>query len=64
MSIALEAKVAELENQVGELKRQIEKLSILRSGDPLPLDKLDIVRRLTALEQRGKPGPKPKDSNG
>lgn len=62
MSIALEARVAELEARVaqwmdahlrlqGQLSEAMDHL--LKAND-----------RIVALEQRGKPGPKPKDSNG
>jgi hypothetical protein len=55
MSIALEAKVAELEKEVEALKAQLGELVQARLEDrgeawPDP--------------QRRKPGPKPKDSNG
>lgn len=55
MSIALEAKVTELEQQVLEIARLLEfHMAAHRI----------LMQRLEALEQRGKPGPKPKDSNG
>jgi phosphate uptake regulator len=61
MSIALEAKVAELERRIAEteqaLDAAIDRILALEQpveyiGDPLT----SIIRR--------KPGPKPKDSNG
>lgn len=60
MSIALEAKVAQLEERIAMLERR------LAIGD-LPLlneNFLSIVERIQVLEQTAarKPGPKPKDN--
>jgi len=65
MSIELNVKVAALEARVAELERELSKQKILKEGAPfLPADFLALSRRVEALEQARKPGPKPKDSNG
>lgn len=62
MSIALEAKVTALEEQVAELSgRTVELMTALREAAETSLH---LMNRIVALEQRGKPGPKPKDRNG
>jgi hypothetical protein len=65
MSIALEARVTELEKEVMQLQREVTKQTMLKEGAPfLPRDFLQLLRRVEALEQARKPGPKPKDANG
>lgn len=54
MSIALEARVTELERRVVELERELEKQQILSRGAPLPLDLLAVMQRLEALERGAK----------
>jgi hypothetical protein len=48
MSIALEAKVTELQRRLTETEMALAA----------------AINRILALEQRNKPGPKPKDGNG
>lgn len=47
MSIATEARVAELEHRLIEMEQALAA----------------AINRILAIEQRSKPGPKPKDSN-
>ena len=60
MSIATEAKVEALERRVAELEQ--------RFGGMTKIEMLSYIAqlelRVERLEQRSKPGPKPKDSNG
>lgn len=48
MSIATEARVAELEQRLAETEQALAA----------------AINRILVLEQRSKPGPKPKDSHG
>jgi hypothetical protein len=60
MSIALEAKVDALERRVIELELVVNADSQMAGNFAE-----EVLRRLAALEQARKPGPKPKDaSNG
>lgn len=54
MSIALEARVAELEKDIRDLKEKVEAVLLDRQ----------VERGEAWPEPRRKPGPKPKDSNG
>lgn len=73
MSIALEARVTELERRVADLEHCLRGISEIRSPDADPKSMSEamaslgeLIKRVTLLEQTAarKPGPKPKDSNG
>lgn len=60
MSIATEAKVDQLEKRVAELEQRFGGMT----RQEMLAHVAQIELRIERLEQRSKPGPKPKDSNG
>lgn len=60
MSIATEAKIDQLEKRVAELEQRFGGMT----RQEMLAHVAQIELRIERLEQRSKPGPKPKDGNG